>query len=270
METTFRAISRAREQLAAAVHHFAPHAKMHGYRISRKDSVLIASRAVRLAAVAGCLILAAADSAHASTAASVNSILASAEHDTNTVHTLIHHDVITEKTASVSVVAKITGEEDEVRNREQDTEVVTATGKQSNGKTKTIHYTLEVIFMNGTTYYRTTLDKNKWQKHSGMKIADPYSGVDFARARTTVKFGSNVHFAPVSGSKYHFRAQTTSKNVASTIQLWVTSGHTPYVQRELEVYHRTKGTALSGSQATTFGPFNKTLVILPPISGSSA
>lgn len=203
-------------------------------------------------------------------ASSVSSLLSAAEHDTNTVRTLQHHDVIQETSGNVSVHAVITGLEDEVRNREHDFETVTATGKLANGKTKTVHYTLEVIFMNGHTYFRTTLAKNKWQKHSGLTLTDPYSGITFHRARTTVAFQSSIHFMSVGGSPTHLQAQQTKAGVRSTYEVWLSNGRTPYVTRELTKYASTKKGHGTGSTETTYGPFNRPIVILPPTSQGSA
>jgi len=181
-----------------------------------------------------------------------------------------HHDVIQETAGSVTVHAVIRGLEDEVRNREHDFETVTATGKLANGKTKTVHYTLEVIFINGHTYFRTTLAKNKWQKHSGLTLTDPYSGITFHRARTTVTFNSGVHFTSVAGSPTHLKAQQTNAGVTTNYQVWLSNGHAPYVTRELTTYVSTKKGHATGSTETTFGPFNKPIVILAPTSQGSA
>lgn len=203
-------------------------------------------------------------------ASSVSSLLASAEHNTNTVRTLQHHDVIQETAGSVSINAVVTGQEDEVRNRERDFETVTAKGKLASGKTKTIHYTLEVIFLNGHTYFRTTLAKNKWQKHAGLTLSDPYSGITFHRARTTVTFQPALHFTAVGGSQTHLQAQVAKSGVRSVYQVWLSNGATPYVTRELTKYASSKKGHPTGSTETTFGPFNKPIVILPPTSQGSA
>ena len=55
-------------------------------------------------------------------ASSAQSLLAQAEHNTNTVRTLVHHDQTTISSATATLKATTVGSEDEVRNREHDFE----------------------------------------------------------------------------------------------------------------------------------------------------
>ncbi|GAC1445307.1 MAG: hypothetical protein NVSMB52_06070 [Chloroflexota bacterium] len=203
-------------------------------------------------------------------ASSVQTLIADAERNTNTVNTLIHNDehTVTTPTLSVKVIAH--GSEDELRNREQDYESVSVTSRGSGGKAKSLHYTVDIIFMNGTTYYRTSLQKNKWKTHKGMTFPDPFAG-GWKRGRTTVSFPKTFKFQQVGtgGSETHVRASFSSATTAETVDLWISSGSKPYVTREEQRYHSVKGPASSALIKVSFGPFNTPLVIQQPSKGGS-
>jgi hypothetical protein len=203
-------------------------------------------------------------------AATVQNLLATAERNTNTVRTIVHRDSTVIKTPNLTVTSSVRGVEDEVHNRERDFESVTVTGKTSKGVEKTLHYTADVVFMNGFTYYRTTLAKNIWMKQKGMNFRDPYTG-GFARGRTTVSFLKSVVFKEVGvgGGETHVRASAKDSKSAGTVDLWIRNGMTPYVVRLVIHSHSTKGTVQTETSSTEYGPFNAQQIIQAPTTGAS-
>jgi hypothetical protein len=190
--------------------------------------------------------------------------LAKAVRNTDTVRTLVYHSDTTESGNGLTIHVTNIGQEDEVHNRERDGEDVTVHTKQ-NGKTRTIHYTLDLIFMNGRTYYRTTLaHNNQWQTHSGMSLCDPIRNC-WQRGRTTLTNLLPLAFSPVAGSATHFRAAVKQKTTHGTIDAWISSGKTPYVTRVLQnEVITTSGVSVKNHVDTTYGPFNSALVIQAP------
>jgi hypothetical protein len=190
--------------------------------------------------------------------------------DTDSVRTLVHHDTmaITAKNGSVHVVAH--GTEDEVHNREQDYESVSVTQIATGGKTAKLHYTVDLIFMNGLTYYRTSAAPTQWKKLKGMKFADPYTG-GWQRGRTTVDVpaGADWKVVGTSGGQSHVQTAFKTATTAGIEDLWVTTGSKPYVAREDTSYHTTKGTAVTIKRSVRFGPFNSAVTIGPPAQASA-
>jgi hypothetical protein len=199
-------------------------------------------------------------------------LLAVAEHDTNTVKTLIHRDKRSITAPNVIVSLTATGQEDETHNREQDHQSVNVRVKPPTGKPQKIHYVEDVIFVDGKTYYRVVPGSPTWKSRKGTTFHDPYTG-GWNRGRTTVTFSKSVKFQEVGieSGKTHLRAQESTKTFSGSVDLWISGGSKPYVVRELDV-----GTSKSGSQTLALrtdmnlGPFNKTLVILPPTSSGAA
>lgn len=203
-------------------------------------------------------------------ASSVQALVAEAEHNTNTVSTLMHRDENTITTRDLSVTVSARGSEDEVHNREHDYESVTVKGRGPTGKVQSLHYTVDIIFMNGVTYYRTSLLHNQWKTHKGMTFPDPYTG-GWKRGRTTVSFPKTTTFREVgtSGGETHLQASFSQAATAGTVDLWISGGTKPYVVREEESYHATKGTSGSAHVQVMFGPFNTPLVIQSPTTQGS-
>lgn len=198
-------------------------------------------------------------------------LLTQAEHDTNTVASLTHHDTQTVTSSNVSITLALHGSEDEAHNREADSESATYIGKTSAGKSRTIHYTLDIIFMNGTTYYRSSLvSKNKWLSRKGLSLQDPYSGVGWRRARTTVPVIASLvkhvkyHLIGTSGGLTHFHGSFKAPTFAGTDDLWVSGGSHPYVVREQQRYHSTTKLKQTVVAVDNFGGFNSPVVITPP------
>ena len=229
-------------------------------------------RAGTIAAVlAGIAVTAFIPPAHSTEASSsVQALIATAEHDTNTVKTLVHHDVVTRMGATWSVQVTAHGTEDEARNREQDYESVIVKQTKA-GKTTTMSYTVDLIFLNGSTYYRTSSAPTQWKTQKGMTFPDPYTG-GWKRGRTTVALPAGLVFTVVgtSGGETHVHATNATKTVAGSFDLWITAGATPYVAREDMMYRSLK----KGSPGTfhvriSYGPFNSAVNITPPAQASA-
>ncbi len=208
--------------------------------------------------------------ASAQTTSSVETLIATAEHNTNTVRTLVYHDQLTITGPGGSLKVSARGTEDEIRNREQDYESVLVTKRGAGGKVNTLKYTVDLIFLNGSTYYRTSAAPTTWKTHKGMKFPDPYTG-GWQRGRTTVKLPSSLVFTVVgtSGGQTHVHASFTTRTTAGTADLWLTTGATPYVVRQNLAYHATKATSASETSRITYGPFNRAVNIQPPAQASA-
>ncbi len=205
-----------------------------------------------------------------STAPDAQALLAQAIHNTNTVRTLVHTDksTLTTKDGTVAVTAR--GEEDEVQNRERDYESVTVRALGQNGKIRTLHYTVNIIFMNGQTYYRSSLSHNRWRVRPGTVFPDPFTG-GWRRGRTKVSFPSSAKFVEVGGAssgETHMRTTYNRSSYRVTQDLWISAGTTPYVVREDQTYEATKGSHAKAQTQTSLGPFNQPMNIQPPTIGT--
>jgi hypothetical protein len=233
---------------------------------------IILKRAASLLFVAAALALLpgqAIPAVQAST--SVQPLVTQAIKNTNSVHTLMHHDTNSISSAGITVKFTGTGSEDEVKNREQDYESVSVTGKTSAGKTVNLHYTADIIFLNRMTYYRISapIQNNTWKTLKGMVFNDPYTG-GWRRGRTTVivQKGAVFNQVGVSGGLTQVRATVTLKTEVDTVDLWISSGSTPYVVREVFDAHSTQGPTASRHFDINFGPFNTPLTIQAPSTGA--
>ena len=206
--------------------------------------------------------------AHA--ASSMQTLIATAERNTNTVRTLVHHDQMTITGPAGSVIVSAHGTEDETRNREQDYESVHVTRRTAVGKVSTLNYWVDLIFLNGSTYYRTSSAPTLWKTQKGMTFPDPYTG-GWKRGRTTVTLPTSLVFkdAGTSGGQTHVHASLSTKTTAGTVDLWITTGSKPYVVRQDRAYHATKGTSGSVHTQVKFGPFNSDVNIQPPAQASA-
>ena len=204
----------------------------------------------------------------AARASGTPALLATAIHNTNTVRTLVHRDRLTSVAPGLHVSVDATGYEDEVHNREHDFEsaLVTVAGKK--GAVKKTRYTLELVFINGLTYYKSSQTGNKWQttKTTQKKpFPDPFLG-GWARTRTTVKIPSSLKFDQVgsSGGLTHFQTIFTKSATQVTLDLYVSGGKTPYVAREDEAIVATKPQKVTTTIRLDYGPFNKPMSIQEP------
>lgn len=200
---------------------------------------------------------------------STQQLLRQAVHDTNTVRTLTHRDRFVSVNGSQTVTAAITGEEDEVLNREQDYEAVTVRDRDPKGLVKHLHYTATVVFLNGHTYYRLSLNHNVWKKGKGMVFHDPFTQ-GMQRARTTVTYPSGSRFVtvPGSGSLVHLRAIAKTAQQVSRTELWISRGAKPYVVRELRDIRALGSSHNRLLDDAHFVSFNQQLVITAPATST--
>lgn len=203
-------------------------------------------------------------------------LLAQAERNTNTVRTLSRYGSQTVTQPNSTITLTLRGTEDEVRNRETDSEAVRYSGKTSTGKPRVVRYTLNIVFMNGKTYFRTSLARNKWQTSRGMSVRDPYTGVGWRRARTTVPTiaalvkGITYRVVGTSGGLTHFRGSFKKPPIAGTDDLWVSGGARPYVVREIQRYHSTTKLRQNVVSIDNFGSFNAPVLITVPTKQAGA
>jgi hypothetical protein len=210
-----------------------------------------------------CALALSAPGAHA---AGTAALVAKAVKDTNTVTSLIHHDSTTIVNPSITLSFTASGMEDEKRNREQDHEDVHVRGLNKQKKVQSLHYTADIIFMNGKTYYRvSTLAKDAWQTASGMKFNDPYTG-GWKRGRTTIKIPKGAKFSLVgtSGGETRVRTPFSNANLTGTMDLWITGGAKPYVVKEQIAETSRKVKTATERFTSTLGSFNTTILIQPP------
>jgi hypothetical protein len=202
-------------------------------------------------------------------ASSIQALIAQAEHNTNTVRTLVHHDQVTITAPNGSVKVSARGTEDEARNREQDYESVHVI-RRASGKVNKLNYTVDLIFLNGSTYYRLSSAPTTWKTQKGMSFPDPYTG-GWKRGRTTVTVPTSFSFKNVgtAGGQTHLHAAFSNKTTAGTVDLWITTGSKPYIVREDVAFHSTSGTPGSETSRIRFGPFNSTVNIQPPAQASA-
>lgn len=236
---------------------------------TRSSHRLLAAGAIALALTFGTVPL------HTDAAGSVPSLLAQAIKNTNTVKTLVHHDTITIVSPTYSMSDTSRGLENETQNREQDYESVTVKTHPKTGTAKSLHYTIDIIFMNGQTYYRASQLQNKWKTAKGMTFKDPYTG-GWERGRTTVGFkGISLTYTQVGQSSGQTQFHTTYSKTQNGItlkldaDLWVSSGNTPYVVRQRTVQTESKGTQkITQTIDMNLGPFNQPANIQPPTIGA--
>jgi hypothetical protein len=208
--------------------------------------------------------------AHASSA---QTLLNRAVRDTNTVRTLLYTTKTVETSKNLSLTVNMQGAEDEVANRERDREAVTATARNPQGVKRTVHYTLDIIFMNGKTYYRDSLQqKNAWQTRSGMSFSDNLTGIKWQRGRTTV--GDWISplklVGSVTNSGAEFSGRTSKASGDMPLQVWISGGAKPYVTREVMTITKTvQGQRIHYTERQNFGPFNQPISIAEPATGST-
>jgi hypothetical protein len=234
-------------------------------------------KTLRLTRIYGTIILAAGAAVpwRSAQAADSAALLRQAMSNTNHVKTLVYTSETNQKTKTLSVQILIRGEEDEVHNRERDHEEIVLSGKNPSGQPATARYVADVVFLNGKTYYRRTVDHGKWHTKNGMTFQDPNERVvAFKRGRTKVSFPSVAHFSPVSSNapngetRYH--AAYTYKGAAVVEDVYVSGGSTPFVvEDDLSAPFRQAGQTIQSRTVTKYGPFNQTLVIEPPTQSAT-
>lgn len=241
--------------------------------VYRKETVLPSPFLTRTCGAVAVLLAASISLAFPSrgvrAAAGFDALLAQAVHNTDTVRTIMQTDRSTITTPKGTIVFSERGEEDEVRNRERDSESVSVTAFRKGRAPRKLHYTASVIFLNGHTYFRSSLNKNHWQLHAGTVFLDPYTG-GFRRGRTTVDLPSGVKLVEMAASEgeTHLHGTFSNSKKRGTIDLWISGGTTPYVVRENELYEPAAVPTATFRLHTVFGPFNQQIVIEAPPKGT--
>jgi hypothetical protein len=185
-------------------------------------------------------------------------------HDTNTARTLVHQDQSVLTTPVATVRATGQSSEDEVRSRKRDHEVVSVSARGADQKLHTVRYSVDLIFVPGFTYSRTSLDP-RWTRQSGGAFADPYTG-GWEHGRTTVSLPRGATFRSASALRGQTRAHFTFTNrtATGTVDLWISGGKQPYIVREEETLNSSSGPAGSERLQITYGQFNRPVSIVPP------
>ncbi len=202
------------------------------------------------------------------------SLLATAIHDTDTVKTLQYSDQFVEHFSNGTLTTLVQGQEDEARNREQDRQTVVERVKNSKGKTVTGAYAVNVVFLNGETYYQHPLMKDKtWRTRKGMSFNDGIAV--FKRGRTIVKYDkpfAGVHLAPAgtaANGETRFQGRVTKGGLTGTIDVFVSKGTMPYVAAVTEAYtEKIKGKIVKVQGRMLYGPFNRALNITAPVTST--
>lgn len=202
------------------------------------------------------------------------SLLTTAIHDTDTVKTLQYSMEIVQRFSNGTLTSIVQGKEDEVRNREQDHQAVVERVKNKKGKMVTAAYSVNVVFLNGETYYQHPLLKDKtWHTKGGMAFSDGIS--KFQRGRTTVNLGgpfTGVHLVPAgtaSNGDARFHGRISKKALSGTVDVLVSRGKIPYVASVAEsVTQQVKGKMVTSQSRIVYGPFNQTLNITSPIAST--
>ena len=201
-------------------------------------------------------------------------LLARAIRNTNSVRTLTYTSTVTLSSKYFAFRTVNRGQEDERGNRERDHESATVQTKDKTGRQQTIRYTVDVIFIHGRTYYRSSLLKNNaWQEQAGTTLLDPVLGRlgnGWARKRTTVKIGPVNKYVLISqGAQSHLRASVKKNGSSGVEDIFISNGSTPYVVRD--VIQNTivlQGQTVKQRQQVDYGPFNQALNIDLPSTGT--
>jgi hypothetical protein len=204
--------------------------------------------------------------------ASPRALLDQAVNNTNAVDTLVYTTHGTQRSSHLLLHVAIVGQEDEIHNREQDHESLTATGKRSDGTPATINYTVDVIFVGGKTYFRRSIDNGRWRTLKGMDYRDSYAGIEFRRGRTKLGYGTSLKFVQIDqvGGVTHLRAAIGLLHDQGTDDVYISGGTKPYVVRvDTTRTAIQNGLKVVEQSRTDYGPFNQTLVITPPTGAST-
>ncbi|GAC1319243.1 MAG: hypothetical protein NVS2B16_02640 [Chloroflexota bacterium] len=200
-------------------------------------------------------------------------LLAQANKNNNSVRTLVYTTKLDIISRYRTIHTTMRGEEDEIANREQDHESASVLSTAKTGQKRSIKYTIDVVFISGRTYYRSSLAKNNvWQEKPGMStIQDPIlQSAAWKRGRTRISFLSPSKYTIVSqGPTVHLRAHLTRGTASADDDLYITNGSTPYLVREvLKVTAIVQGQTVTQRTDTRYGPFNQTLNIGVPSTGA--
>jgi hypothetical protein len=192
------------------------------------------------------------------------SLVARALQNTNSARTLVHRDQSVLTTPMGTVKTGGQGTEDEVHGRKHLQESIAVAITGADNKVRKEQYTVELIFVPGLTYYRTSLAP-RWSQQKGAAFADPYTG-GWEQGRTTVTLppGSRFRGTITHGGQTQAHFTFANHTDKGTVDLWIAGRGTPYVVREEETLYAVSGPSGNEHLRIDFGSFNRPVRIVPP------
>lgn len=206
-------------------------------------------------------------------ATDAQALLNRAAANVNRVRTLSYVQHNTQSSSTVHLVTVMHGQEDEVHNREQDREEVTLSARDAKGHVKHIHYTLDIIFVAGTIYWRSSTKPSVWTHKRAVVFRDPFTQVSWQRKRTTVDVGGLSHFAVLSNGAQGTRVEGQLVKGGQSVKhdFYLSGGSNPYVVKDILTASQViQGKKVQAKTETDYGPFNATIVIVAPSTTSGA
>ena len=206
-------------------------------------------------------------------AADAQTLLSRAATNVDRVRTLSYVQHNTQSSSTVHLATVMRGQEDEVHNREQDREEVTLNARDAQGHVKHIHYTLDIIFVGGTIYWRSSTKPSVWTHKRAIVFRDSFTQVTWQRRRTTVNVSHVSHLAILSTGVQgtHIEGQLVKGGQSVKHDFYLSGGSSPYVVKDVVSASQViQGKKVRAVSETDYGPFNKTLVIVAPSTTSGA
>jgi len=206
-------------------------------------------------------------------ASDAQALLNRAAADVNRVRTLSYVQHNTQSSSSVHLATVMRGQEDEVHNREQDREEVTLSARDAKGHVKHIHYTLDIIFVGGTIYWRSSTKPSVWTHKRAIVFRDPFTQVTWQRKRTIVEVSHLSQLAVLSSGAQgaHIEGQLVKGGQSVKHDFYLSGGSNPYVVKDVVTASQViQGKKVQAKTETDYGPFNTTLVIVAPSTTSGA
>lgn len=161
-----------------------------------------------------------------------------AVHDTDTAASYVESTVDTSSTPGQTIHRVLRNEDDLAHNRGRTHAEYTITTR-TGGRTRTIRYTLDLIMLDGRTYYRNSLHDKTWKVKRGTEYTDVASGDHWVGGG--LSFSGMLRYraylvAHTSGQlEYRFQAAGKPYPGHFTVEVWVSAGSHPYILRVLTV-----------------------------------
>jgi hypothetical protein len=197
-------------------------------------------------------------------AAAMPALVSRALQNTNNVRTLVRRDQSVLTTPIGTVTTRGQSKEDEVHARKQVQESVSVAISGADGKVHNVRYTVDLIFVPGFTYYRTSLAP-RWARQKGTAFADPYTG-GWEQGRTTVSLPGGTRFrgARVRAGQTQAHFTFANRTARGTLDLWIAGRATPYVVHEAETLNSVSGPSGSERLQIDLGGFDRPVSIVLP------
>jgi hypothetical protein len=159
-------------------------------------------------------------------------------------------------------------EYDNAHDREQDHAEYTITTRTL-GRTKTLRYTLDLIMLDGRTYYRSSLHDRSWKVKKGYGYTDPASGDHWIRSGLNYSF--ILRYKPVlvghTGNQLEYQIRVPGRPYPGrfTYDIWIDAGSHPYIVRVFNYGGYTKnGQRFTIRHDTRLSDYNRPLDIRAP------